>query len=83
MPVVLVVGATGRLGGEACGRLRAGGAAVRALVRASPDRAQLDRLRELGVEIVAGDLKDPASLPAACDSADAIVSTAKGVPRAW
>lgn len=58
----LVTGATGFIGGRLVERLRAEGVCVRALVR-RPAKAQ--HLAALGVEIVPGDITDPASLPAA------------------
>lgn len=76
--VVLVVGATGPvgLGGAICQQLRAAGKPVRALVRATADPARVAALREAGVELVPGDLKDRASLDAACQGVAAVVTTA-------
>jgi uncharacterized protein YbjT (DUF2867 family) len=74
--MILVVGATGFLGGEICRRLAANGQPVRALVRATSDPAAVERLRALGIETVQGDLRDRGSLEAACRGASAVVSTA-------
>ena len=72
--MILVVGATGLLGFEICRRLRQRERDVRALVReGSPREAEL---RDLGVEIAIGDLRDRASLYDACQDADAVISTA-------
>jgi uncharacterized protein YbjT (DUF2867 family) len=72
--MILVVGATGLLGTEICRRLRERGWPVRGLVRAgSPKEAAL---RELGVEIVHGDLRMPATVDAACRDCEAVISTA-------
>jgi uncharacterized protein YbjT (DUF2867 family) len=73
---VLVVGATGLLGGEICEKLVGRGHAVRALVRptSSPDRVR--RLQSLGVELAMGDLKEPGSLDGACQAEEAVVTTA-------
>ena len=73
--MILVAGATGVLGGLICQRLRDRGDAVRALVRASSDPAKKERLRELGVELAEGDLRDRASLDAACRAVHTVVST--------
>lgn len=72
----LIVGATGLLGGEICRLLAEQGKAVRALVRDTSNPEKVARLRGLGAEVVRGDLKDRASLEAACRSASAVVSTA-------
>jgi uncharacterized protein YbjT (DUF2867 family) len=72
----LIVGATGMLGGEVCRLLAEQGKPVRALVRETSNSEKVARLRGLGAEVVRGDLKDRASLEAACRSASAVVSTA-------
>lgn len=59
--MILVIGATGTNGREVVERLAAGGHPVRALVR---NPAKAGDLRRPGVEVVAGDLDDPASLDA-------------------
>ena len=74
----LVVGATGDLGGGVVRRLRERGATVRALVRPSSEPAELEAL---GVEIVRGDLLDPASLALACRDVRTVVCTATAIAR--
>ena len=78
--MILVVGATGLVGGDVCRRLAARGAAVRALVRATSEPARVDALEALGAETVVGDLRDPASLAEACRDASAIICTASSMP---
>lgn len=73
--MLLVVGATGLLGGEICRLVAERGRPTRALVRADSDPDKVERLRELAVELVVGDLKDPATLEPACDGVDAVIST--------
>jgi uncharacterized protein YbjT (DUF2867 family) len=72
--MILVVGATGMLGLEVCRRLREQGRAVRGLVRRGSPRES--RLRDLGVEIVYGDLRTPPTVAPACDGISTVVSTA-------
>lgn len=74
--MILVVGATGAVGREVCRLLVERGHEVRALVRPGSGGDPLEQLRQTGAEIVHGDLKDSASLDAACRGARAIVSTA-------
>jgi uncharacterized protein YbjT (DUF2867 family) len=73
--MILVAGATGHLGGAICQRLSAAGRPVRGLVRATSDPAAVAQLRALGVGTVEGDLRDRASLDAACQGVSAVVST--------
>ena len=73
--MIFIAGATGFLGGQVCRRLVEGGEAVRGLVRATSDHATVDRLRAIGVETVVGDVRDRASLDAACRGARTVVST--------
>jgi uncharacterized protein YbjT (DUF2867 family) len=72
----LIIGATGLLGSEICRRLTGQAEAVKALVRGTSDPDKVAELRSLGAELVRGDLKDPASLKAACRDVSAIISTA-------
>jgi uncharacterized protein YbjT (DUF2867 family) len=76
--MILVVGATGQLGGLITQILLDRGESVRILVR---DGSAYDHLVRAGAEPVTGDLKDPDSLPACCAGVDAIVTTANSVLR--
>jgi NADH dehydrogenase len=74
--MILVIGATGLLGGEICRRLAAAGRPVRAMVRSTSDRSRVENLSALGVTLARGDLKDRASLDAACRGVDTVLTTA-------
>ena len=74
--MILVVGATGLLGGEICRQLCAAGHPLRALVRPTSDEGRVENLRILGAELVTGDLKDGASIDAACAGAEVVITTA-------
>jgi uncharacterized protein YbjT (DUF2867 family) len=73
--MILVAGATGYLGGLVIDKLLARGERVRALVRAGRD------FHRPGVEIAQGDLKDRASLDAACRGIEVVVTTANSAQR--
>jgi uncharacterized protein YbjT (DUF2867 family) len=79
----LVVGATGNLGGEICRRLTAEGKPVRGLVRATTAREKQDKLAGYGVELVEGDVRDRASLDAACRGVTAVISTVSSMPFSY
>jgi nucleoside-diphosphate-sugar epimerase len=66
---ILVTGAAGFTGGHLCERLTREGHAVRALVR-RPERCS--GLTRWGVEVVPGDLRDPASLRKATQGIDVV-----------
>ncbi|HUP46226.1 MAG TPA: SDR family oxidoreductase [Thermoanaerobaculia bacterium] len=76
--MILVVGATGHLGGLIARRLLAEGRQVRALVREGSDGTKLARA---GAQIAGGDMKDPSSLEAACGGVTTVVTTANSVSR--
>ena len=76
--MILVVGATGSLGGSIARGLLQEGKNVRALVRPQSDAAPL---KSLGAEIVIGDLKDRASLDRAVQNADTVITTANSALR--
>lgn len=74
--MIFVVGATGDLGTAICRRLRDKGRPVRGLVRTTSDLARVSYLENLGVETVQGNLKDRATLDAACQGAETVITTA-------
>jgi uncharacterized protein YbjT (DUF2867 family) len=74
--MILVVGSTGNLGSEICHRLTASGKPVRGLVRSTSAPEKVERLKAMGVSTVLGDLRDPASLKAACRGVDTVITTA-------
>lgn len=76
--MILVVGATGMVGGMIVDGLLDRGRRVRGLVR-SPEAAERFQVR--GVEAVVGDLKDRASLDRACAGVDVVVTTANSAGR--
>ena len=80
---VLIAGATGMVGGEAARILSSGGDAVRALVRSTSNAEKTAALKGAGIEVVEGDLRDRASLDAACDGVDAVISTISAMPFSW
>jgi NADH dehydrogenase len=76
--VILVVGATGRLGGRIARSLLAAGRTVRVFAR--PDR-DVEALSAAGADVARGDLRDPASVEAACAGVTTVVTTANSARR--
>lgn len=77
--MILVVGATGNLGGTVTRRLLEAGHPVRALTR---EHSDYHGLEEAGAEIVFGDLTNPASLQRACAGMEKVLCTATAAGRA-
>jgi len=89
--MILIVGATGLLGGMITRHLLAQEKAVRILVRPNSPSVALapqgmataaQSLIDAGAQPVAGDLKDRASLVAACADIDTVLTTANAAMRA-
>lgn len=76
--MILVVGATGQLGGLIARSLLARGESVRALVR---NPAECGWLTAAGATLAVGDLQDPVSLAHACSGASAVITTATSMAR--
>lgn len=88
--MILVAGATGRLGGMITLRLLAAGKDVRALVRHNSPSAELAKqglatpaqtLIDAGAEPVYGDVKDRTSLDAACLGIETVITTVNSALR--
>lgn len=71
--MILIVGASGRLGSVVAQRLLAQGKAVRAMTRTP---LKLAHLQQQGAEVVSGDLRDPASLLSACQGVEQVLAAA-------
>lgn len=74
--MILVVGATGHLGGEISRRLAARGLPVRGLIRPTSAPEAVNSLRASGVQLIEGDLRNPSSLLRATNGATTVISTA-------
>ena len=88
--MILVVGATGILGGMIVQRMLAEGRKVRIMVRHNSPSEQLAlqgmatparSLIEAGAIPIYADLKEPATLEAACDGIDTVITTANSAMR--
>ena len=73
---ILVVGATGYLGMAVCQQLTAAHKKVTGLVRKTAATDKVNALKQWGVQLVEGDLKDRASLKKALQGITTVISTA-------
>lgn len=71
--MILIVGASGRLGSAVAQRLFAQGKPVRVMTRTP---LNLAHLKQQGAEVVSGDLRDPASLLRACQGVEQVLAAA-------
>ncbi|WJH23544.1 SDR family oxidoreductase [Pseudarthrobacter defluvii] len=76
--MILLVGATGDLGGRIARRLRESGQDVRCLVRSTTDASGL---LAIGAEVVHGDLTERDTLLPACQGAATVIATATAISR--
>jgi len=76
--MILVVGSSGKLGGIIAERLLKSGQSVRILARENP---AYQALVKSGAEQANGDLKERASLDAACRGIDTVITTATAAER--
>ncbi|MEJ2596914.1 MAG: SDR family oxidoreductase [Anaerolineales bacterium] len=71
--MILIVGASGHLGGIVAQRLLEQGKPVRVMAR---NPASVARLEQSGAEVVRGDLRNPASLRSACQGVEQVLASA-------
>jgi dihydroflavonol-4-reductase len=83
MKTVLVTGATGMIGANVCKQLINKGDLVRAIAR-KPEAPDATALRELGVDVVPGDIADLDAVLSATEGVDGVIHSAalRGVPGA-
>jgi len=82
MSITLVTGAAGFVGSHLCEALRKEGRQVRGLVQ--HDSLNIARIKEIGVEVVYGDILDAAGLKSALEGVDVVFHlAAKLRPSAW
>jgi len=76
MKTVLIIGARGFMGSQVLDAVVASKKyAVKALIRSG---SNADAIEAKGVEVLRGDMMDPASLVAACQGIDVVINTANG-----
>lgn len=77
--MILIVGATGNLGGRICGELVKRGATVKAIVRNSTDPEKMDALKKAGVTVIEADLDNVEEITKACVDVACVVSAVAGL----
>ena len=77
--VIVLAGATGRLGGLIARSLRDRGARVRGIVRPGIAAGKALQLRQIGVTVCEADYDDPDQLARACEGGSCVVSALAGL----
>ncbi len=76
---ILVAGGTGNLGGRIVRELIKRGTVVRTIARPETDSEKIDKLKQLGAEIVEVDMSNAEELKDACEGASCVVSALSGL----
>lgn len=79
----LIIGATGMVGNEICRLLTTDSKPVRAMVRETSDQVKVNILKELGVEIVQGDLRNSSTYAGALQGVSAVITTVSAMPFSY
>lgn len=81
--MILLIGATGMVGSEICRLLTMKGNAVKAMVRETSDPNKVENLRDNGINIFTGDLRDPSSYLDHLDGVSTIITTISSMPFSY
>ncbi len=79
----LVIGATGMVGSEICRLLVDTGKPVRAMVRETSDQAKTNKLKELGVQVVQGNLRNSVTFSSALQGVTTVITTISSMPFSY
>ena len=77
--IITVAGGTGNLGGRIVRDLIKRGAEVRAIVRPETDSEKIEKLKNLGAEVISVDMSNAAELKSACQDVSCVVSALSGL----
>ena len=81
--MILVIGATGMVGSEICRLLTMKGKIVKAMVRETSDPNKVENLRDNGINIFTGDLRDPSSYSDHLEGVSTIITTISSMPFSY
>lgn len=81
--MILVVGATGMVGGEVCRLLVADGQPVHAFVRKATDPKKVQHLHDIGIPTVQGDVRDKSTLAPALQNITEVIVTVSSMPFSY
>jgi NADH dehydrogenase len=81
--MILVIGSTGMVGSEVCRLLISKNLPVRAMVRSTSDSSKRNKLKDLGVQIVEGDIRDKSTFPKILEGITTVITTVSAMPFSY
>ncbi len=81
--MILVIGSTGMVGSEVCRLLISKNIPVRAMVRKTSDIAKRNKLTDLGVQLIEGDIRDKSTFPKAMEGISTVITTVSSMPFSY
>jgi len=81
--MILVIGSTGMVGSEVCRLLKSKNIPVRAMVRSSSEASKQNKLKDLGVQLIEGDIRDKSSFPKILEGITTVITTISAMPFSY
>ncbi len=81
--MILIIGSTGMVGNEVCRLLSSKKLPVRAMVRSTSDASKIDKLKNLGVQLVDGDIRDKSTFPKLLEGVSTVITTVSSMPFSY
>lgn len=81
--MIVVIGSTGMVGSEVCRLLISKNLPVRAMVRKTSDTSKRDKLKDLGVQFLDGDIRDKSTFPKIMHGITTVITTVSSMPFSY
>lgn len=81
--MILVIGSTGMVGNEVCRLLSSKNLQVRAMIRSKGEASKQNKLKDLGVELSEGDLRDKSTFSKLMAGVTTVITTASSMPFSY
>jgi len=81
--MILVIGSTGMVGSEVCRLLKSKNIPVRAMVRSTSEASKQNKLKDLGVQLIEGDIRDKSSFPKILEGITTVITTISAMPFSY
>ena len=81
--MILVIGSTGMVGSEVCRLLTSKNLPVRAMVRSSSDISKKNNLKDLGVQLMDGDIREKTTFPKILEGITTVITTISAMPFSY